>query len=412
MRGAEAVVAGAAEMAAAQLLAATLGLLGVAATDESDWPHGPCRQALADSCQEQATPKQCQICADKHQHALKSAGCTADAASRWCSTAGQAQVCFDDGACVSLARVASTASQRAALNATCDPSAPSHFKWGPPDAICDFSVFEWVGYVQSDPRTAALAQLPGFATEYWADLQAVLLQGSWYMDSEKGVPALLASGRPLPANYRLPMLLISSGLNRLRDLNASSLQLLYSTIDNSGPSAWKNTSTPADAGVAPSGSFVAFSGVDGQSGGKEHPLLPYCNPLLLSPGVSSSSSSQQIFNITNYDYTSFSLSLDHALTYAGGDSPSLLVWEMDTAGNQPFSGEWEFVPSPGATFRQIGCDLAPGGRVGRGGGGGRGGAQGMSAISYAYETTTRGVQPVEVEQQILGGLRATVAASM
>jgi hypothetical protein len=88
------------------------------------------------------------------------------------------------------------------------------------------------------------------------------------------------------------------------------------------------------------------------------------------------------------------------------------VWEMDTAGNQPFSGEWEFVPSPGATFRQIGCDLAPGGRVGRGGGGGRGGAQGMSAISYAYETTTRGVQPVEVEQQILGGLRATVAASM
>ena len=112
----------------------------------------------------------------RHQHALKVAGCSDAAAFGWCSTAGQAQVCFDDGgSCVSLARAASTASQRAALNATCDPSSPLFFKWGPPDGICNFEEFNWVDFVQSDPGTAALAQIPRLATEYWADMQAVLL---------------------------------------------------------------------------------------------------------------------------------------------------------------------------------------------------------------------------------------------
>ena len=329
----------------------------------------------------------------RHQHALKVAGCSDAAAFGWCSTAGQAQVCFDDGgSCVSLARAASTASQRAALNATCDPSSPLFFKWGPPDGICNFEEFNWVDFVQSDPGTAALAQIPRLATEYWADMQAVLLQGSWYEDSEKDVPAILGASQLLPANYRIPMLLISSGLNRLRYLSDSSRQLLYSTTYNSGPSAW-NTSLPSDADTAPARSVIAFSGVDGQTGGTEHPLLPYCNP-------HSSPSSQQIVNITNKDYASFTLNRDHALTYAGGAIPSFLVWEMDSAGNQPYSGEWELVPSPMATFRQIACDLAEAGHKGK---------LGMSAISYAYETTTRGVQSVQVEAQILQGLRAAIA---
>ena len=59
------------------------------------------------------------------------------------------------------------------------------------------------------------------------------------------------------------------------------------------------------------------------------------------------------------DYTSFSLNLDHALTYAGGNFPTLLVLMMDTAGNQPFSGEWEFTPSPGTTWRQLTCEIPP-----------------------------------------------------
>eukprot|EP01043_Picozoa_sp_COSAG02_P053176 COSAG02_NODE_5835_length_4002_cov_2.424289_3_plen_432_part_00 len=335
----------------------------------------------------ETTPTGCGICVSRHQHTLKAAGCTHGAALGWCSTAGRAQVCFDDGSCASLARVASTSSQRASLNATCDPSSPLHFNWGPPEAICSFN---WVEYVQSDPRTVAMAQIPGLATEYWADMQALLMQSSWYQDSEKDVPALLAAGQLLPANYRIPMLLISSGLNRLRDLDDSSLQLLHSITGNSGPSAW-NTSTPSDLDTAPARSVIAFSGVDGQTGGTQHPLLPYCNR--------NSNSSQHVINITNHDYASFSLSRDHALTYAGGASPSLLVWEMDTAGNQPYSGEWELIPSPMATFRQIACDLAaPGGTD----------KLGMSAISYAYETTTRGVQSVQVEAQILQGLRSAV----
>ena len=363
------------------------------ATTGADWAFGPCRQALADSCQSETTAAGCGICVGRHQHALKAAGCTDAAVSGWCYTAGQAQVCFDDGgSCVSLARVSSTAIQRAALNATCDPSSPLFFKWGPPDGICNFKAFNWVNYANSYPGTAALAQIPRLATEYWADMQAVLMQGAWYEDAEKDVPAILAAGQLLPANYRIPMVLISSGFNRLRDLNDSSLQLLYSTTDNSGPSAW-NTSLPLDTGTAPARSVIAFSGVDGQTGGKEHPLIPYCNP-------HSNSSSQQIFNITNTDYASFTLNRDHALTYAGGASPSFLVWEMDSAGNQPFSGEWEMVPSPMASFRQIACDLAEPGRTGK---------LGMAAISYAYETTTRGVQSVQVEAQILQGLRAAIA---
>ena len=93
------------------------------------------------------------------------------------------------------------------------------------------------------------------------------------------------------------------------------------------------------------------------------------------------------------------LNREHALIYAGGSSPSLLVWEMDSAGNQPYSGEWELIPSPMASFRQT-CDLAEPRRTGK---------LGMSAISYAYETTTRGVQSVQVEAQILKGLRAAIA---
>lgn len=355
----------------------------------ADWANGPCRQALADNCQIENTSTGCEICVGHYQHKLKVAGCTAGAASRWCSTAGHAQVCFDDNSCVSLARVASTATQRAALNATCDPSSPLYFQWGPPDGICNFSAFNWIDYMQSDSATAAMAQIPGLATEHWADMQATLMQGSWYLDSEKDIPALLATRQLLPANYRIPMLLVSSGLNRLRDLNQSNLQLLYSITGNSGPGAWQ-TSIPPDVNAAPVGSIVAFSGVDGQTGGREHPLLPFCNP-------HSHTSSERI-NITNYDYASFSLNRDHALTYAGGETPSMLVWEMDTAGNQPYSGEWELIPSPMATFRQIACDLEePGTSELR-----------IRAISYAYETTSRGVQSAQVEAQILQGLRATM----
>jgi len=296
----------------------------LAASDAADstaaarWPAGPCRQSLRDSCGTADNPAKCELCVGTYQHQLRVAGCAPDAVSSFCAAAGTAQVCFDDGVCVSLDRAASTPAQRAAINATCDPSAPSAFKWGPPDVICQWTgvhPFDWAVYVASDPRDAAawaaLEAKAELGSTYWADLQAIMMQGSWYMDNEKGVPAMLAAGTALPANYRLPMILVSSGFNRLRDLDDASLQLLYSLIDNAGPEA---INIPADADVAPGGSFIAFSGVDGQSGGKDHPALPHCRP----------GSSPSGFPLTNFDYASFSLRLDHALTYAGVCSQAML----------------------------------------------------------------------------------------
>ena len=379
-------------MGASLLLLASSRLFASVVIPPEYWAGGPCRMALAVACQEQVTSASCNACVGQHQHLLRSAGCSADVVSRWCGTAGTAQVCFDDGTCVSLARASSTPLQRASFNSTCVPSSPLSFPWGPPDVICDWSdpvhPFAWVQYMDSQPGDAAINSIPDLNSTYWADLQAVFMQSSWYLDNEKGVPTMLAAGTPLPANYRLPLIMVSSGLNRMRDLDAGSLQLLYSTIDNSGPAA---VNVPADADVAPAGSIVAFSGYDGQSGGKSHPIVPYCHD----------GNSPSGFGFTNYDYTSFSTNLEHALSYAGGEAPTLLVFEMDSAGNQPFSGEWEYIPSPGTTWRQLACEIQPTSPNGTA-------LHGMHAISYSYETTNRGVESAAVEARILVGLRAAV----
>jgi hypothetical protein len=114
----------------------------------------------------------------------------------WCATAGTAQTCFDDGACVSLARVTSTPAQRAALNATCLDSSPSRFNWAPPSVLCDWasgSGVDWLLYLTSEPGNEGFLAIPGLATTFWADLEAMFMQSSWYMDAEKGIPGNLST---------------------------------------------------------------------------------------------------------------------------------------------------------------------------------------------------------------------------
>ena len=354
------------------------------------WAGGPCRTALASACQEEVTNTGCSVCASHHQSQLWAAGCTRDVVSGWCATAGTAQTCFDDGACVSLARVTSTPAQRAALNATCLDSSPSRFNWAPPSVLCDWasgSGVDWLLYLTSEPGNEGFLAIPGLATTFWADLEAMFMQSSWYMDAEKGIPGNLSTGKRLPANHRLPMVLVSSALNRMRDLDETFSSILFNMTSNGAPTAVNH---PADVAIAPEGSMILFSGVDGQTGGRDHPGLKYCHV-----------GATMAVDYTNYDYSSFTLRLEHAMVYAGSNG-TMMVTEQDTAGNQPFSGEWEFISSPMTTFRQLACDIYdPPIRVGHGGT--------LGAVSFSYETTSRGRESSQVETRILAGLRASFA---
>ena len=88
----------------------------------------------------------------------------------------------------------------------------------------------------------------------------------------------------------------------------------------------------------------------------------------------------------------------------------MLVWETTSAGNQPFSGDSEWIVSPGATFKQLQCDrfalghahsLCPPGSLPP--------SQqcplyNLTAVSFAYETTA-GELPRQVELAVLRRLR-------
>lgn len=344
------------------LLLYTLALLPPHPVGAAVGPSGPCRQLLADLCQApRRTPAAlaaggppapagqavavCQQCAGKHQARLRQAGCSADDAARWCGRAGTGLTCFDDGECVSLARVSATAAEHSALNATCLAGSPTHFKWGPPAQLCEWTgakPFVWNVYMEQT-NGSSLLQIPGMDTQFWSEMQALFMQAAFYEDNEKGIPALLAAGRTLPANYRVPLVLISSALNRLRDLPPGPMgQAAVHAVGENGPP--RKANVPVGAAAAPSSALVVFSGLDGQTGGRDHPALPSCNNDTRDPAVPQ--------NITGYDYISFSLRLSHAMIYAGA-AGTLQVWETDTAGNTPFSGEWEYIPSPGATFKQL-----------------------------------------------------------
>ena len=296
------------------------------------------------------------------------------------NSGGGRPVCFQGSlACVDLASVQSTHAQRVLLNATCDPSSPYHFNWGTASVDpCDFAQRNW-----EDEACSQFLKIPGVTKEFWADIAAVRMQ-NWFAfpdsigGTSKGIPGMLERHDfTLPANYEIPLTLISSGFNRLRDLVNTSRALNYACDGNAAPTA-------ANYDPRHPASKIVFSGVDGQTSGKRHPPLPHCGP-------------RNRTNATRFvvaDYTSTSLLLELAAAFAGPNG-SMLVWETTSAGNQPFSGDEEWVVPPGATFKQLRCDLfTPSFPV-------PDSPFDLAAISFAYETTTLGELPAEEEGAIL-----------
>ena len=136
----------------------------------------------------------------------------------------------------------------------CLASSPSHFNWAPPSQICDWvhGTGRLLMYSKSKPGNDGLFQHIWPHHAFWADPQATFMQSSWYMDAEKGIPGNLSASQRLPANYRLPMVLISC-FNRMRDLDALLLKL--NTTSNN---ALTTVNQPADVAV-PGGTMILFS---------------------------------------------------------------------------------------------------------------------------------------------------------
>lgn len=299
---------------------------------------------------------------------------------------GARKVCFEKGACVDLTTVQSTPLQRALLNATCDVQSSYYFPWGTKTVDpCDFKSHDW-----RDEACKRMLRIPGLSTEFWADIAAVRMQ-NWFAfegslgGTSKGIPGLLARNNfTLPANYEIPLTLISSGYNRLRDLTNASRADLLSCAGNTAGNRQDNYDSRHPA------QQIVYSGVDGQSSGDLHPQLPYCN----------AQNHTHVSRFVLTDYTSTSLKLVLASVYAGRNG-SMMVWESSTAGNQPFSGDYEWLPSPGARFKQLQCDLFPlsAPYIARG-------LQAtLIAISFAYETTHGGERTPSEEVATLQRLR-------
>ena len=348
----------------------------------------------------------CLVCAGQHQSQLLDAGCNDPTIEAWCSgvepppppvpPVGGRLVCFEGSGCVDLATVKSSSAQRALLNATCDPTSPLHFDWGTKTVNpCDFQANDW-----RNETCAQFRSIPGLTTTFWADMAAVRMQ-NWFAfpdsigGTSKGIPQLLQQHNfTLPANFEIPLTLISSGLNRLRDLPNSSRALMFACEANTAPTKDNQVND-----TRRSTAKVVFSGVDGQTSGKLHPKLPYC----------SAAEHANVSRFVVFDYTSTSLLVYLADNYAGAGG-SMLVWETTSAGNQPFSGDSEWIVSPGATFKQLQCDrfalehahsLCPPGSLPP--------SQqcplyNLTAVSFAYETTA-GELPRQVELAVLRRLR-------
>eukprot|EP00927_Polykrikos_kofoidii_P059309 TRINITY_DN5449_c0_g1_i1.p1 TRINITY_DN5449_c0_g1~~TRINITY_DN5449_c0_g1_i1.p1 ORF type:complete len:533 (-),score=41.75 TRINITY_DN5449_c0_g1_i1:43-1542(-) len=284
------------------------------------------------------------------------------------------------------------------------------FPWDAPStpSIC---AADWRAYEKSAGTSGEkILEIESFQ-KYTEEMQVLFMQANWYMPinvsmppgtvlangtmsttaetlplAEKGVPMLMAgradgdpsdtidsitqssdsSGNPdvqtppkiLPFNYYIPIKLLSSSLNRIRDdLSSDERDKLfghskfnfapregYNYLDSIG--GYGDTQNPAaEESLRP---FVMYRGSSnsGSVGKDKYTKLRYC-----CSGCENLP--DKIFR--NNDFYSFTLELSHTYQYAG-DKGSLLVWFGNSASNQFFSGEWEWLPFLGSEVHQIACD--------------------------------------------------------
>lgn len=281
-------------------------------------------------------------------------------------------ICFDVFGWVDLTTVQSTQVDRQAFPLTCDDlDRPSNltFPWQVDQAGMSCSNTTW-SQISSIPMfaniTAALNQtnVPSLYDEerlvslffeaFYMETNITLPSGKVLVDTtQRGIPTLLGAygNQSLPYNYYVPLRILSSFLNKVGSLDSDAA--IYKLDGNSYPLDSNFLSNQSATGsidpprIPGEQAFVAFSGVDGSSGGKMQPKLSYCN----------SNASSTMWEAQNNDYLSFATTMDQAARYVGTNG-TLWVWYSSSfSPTGEWSGESEVNPSPGLLVKQVKCDL-------------------------------------------------------
>jgi len=268
-----------------------------------------------------------------------------------------APICFANGDCYDLTTYLSSEAERAQLDGLCAKLTSPFY------SRCENWKIDGKWSWESDQEGLGyrVQEIPGMITEYSEDLQALLYNTIAFQASKGGyLPSVLGPDAKgiVPDRYRIPLILVSSAINRLRDLPPSEKKKLWYP-GNPGPQ-------PVNLDPKFPDSTVVFHGAEW--------FQDFCN-------VTNAPQSQRFINIGS---TSTATNMPWASMYAGEEG-SMWVWLTDTIGNQPFTGEYEFLMMPGGRMKQIGCDVYPPPlppyKIGD---------SGFRTISFAYETTRRG----------------------
>ncbi len=272
------------------------------------------------------------------------------------------QVDFLNFGSVDLTTYLSDTSARSMLDTTFDPDSSLYFRW------VFFGISSEIDW-REDRATPELLEIPELATTYYEDLRALFYQGNWAFIGNHSIPTLMES-QPLPENYYYPMLLVASGLNRLRDLPDNQKQSLYAIAFNHGPLSFNLSSKyPQDDLVREATPIISFSGLSSSeySPSRTEGASAICSASLDTSGYG------RVTSFTNVDIVKTSLEAKYMNNLANN---VMLVWAGTTAGNRPFSGTWEWTYMPGTTFKQIACDTLPVASCGN-----------VEILEYAYETS-------------------------
>jgi hypothetical protein len=296
---------------------------------------------------------------------------------------GAVPICFDNGQCYDLTTYLSSDESRSELKNSCDDKNTAFNRscstWD--QFVYVNSTWGWEKNITpAGDLSYKMQSIPGINDSFAEDMQALCIQpfkadhGSW-------LPEALGANASgiLPESFRDALLLSASGTNRLRDLPASEKSLLWYDHGNEAPTSQNIDSDFPDA-------LIQFHGAQW--------FQPFCSAVF----------QQQQADFVNTAITSNALRMPHAATYSGEEG-TMWVWLAQTSGNQPFTGEWEFLVNPGARMRQLACDVYPPPGKPYSIIGSYGQNCSVRSVSFAYETTRNGVLTAAGESRLLHRLR-------
>lgn len=300
---------------------------------------------------------------------------------------------------VDLTTKLSTEAERGLFEKTCDPESELYFPWFPENSLNQFvcnssSPKFWLAYARTN--TPKLAKLVDAGKVYKTEWAALFAQGSWYQaasigrtlyDYIKGTEQV----KPFPSNFRIPLILVSSGLTRQRTMSAEDIKSLYT--DGAGVLPQDVLDNRSDANKAVTQglfneSMLLFRGA---SVGTHAHKLAYCNDENHHAG----------YEWRDASLSSTTLDLSRAVDIYARTNGTLSLWLLNNFGYQDFSGETEFLPAVGVQLRQMACDISTDGFVPKGT------HTTIHAVSFAYEIS-QGTLSADQEAELLQKMRKVI----